>query len=114
MKPKYVRVREKKCKHNLNQVYDGIEIFRNKEYVTIIGVGPDKTDPIRQHDLDLELYEVKAQPSDQIKHYFHLSLLSTEKELLNKEFDFIDAKNKLRLAKERSEKYFGKLERQEI
>ena len=103
---KFIRLVEK-VKRGTADVYDGIEISRDDETITIVGCGPYSDSHLSKHILDLEEYRIEPSTSDEIKYHFSQALLKMEVHVLDKEFNLAEEQRDLDKAKDIYDRYFA-------
>lgn len=104
---KFVRVTRRWGKNNkYTEDYDGFIVEKTKEYVEIVGMGPDKSSKIATHSFDLDEVSIKSVSSERVQHFFRLAILKHNNEVNDAEFELLDARRSRDFAVEQFKKAF--------
>lgn len=111
---KFVRIVKnwKTRTYNHEDTYDGVLIKHDKDGIEFIGVGPNKDSRVKSHYFNKKeegtTYKISKADSEQVEHFFKLSILSTSNELNDAYFALLDKKRNHISAKGHFKKFFRK------
>lgn len=108
MKAKYIEATEIVKPGKTAWKYVGIELERDKEKVSLLGVGGSDWDDISVEDFEFEKYNFKVTDKERVHHLFSVALKEQQAECLNAEISLLKARRNLQFHHSKIKQYFGK------